>query len=72
MKISIGKHFYMKQDPWKYYVVSFLLDEKSPQVVYKFFGIYKRYWNYEIESVDSFEKRFKCGLYFFSRNIDEN
>ena len=65
--ISNKKSFYMKNDKRKYHIVIILNDKQENQIIYKFFGIHKRYWHYEIESLYSFNSRVHCGLYSFKK-----
>ena len=62
--MKAGDVFYNKNDKRKYYIVAYLLYEKEPQVVYKFYGLNKKFWHYKIESLEIFKVSFECGLYY--------
>jgi hypothetical protein len=62
-EIKVGQCFYIKNDNRKYHIVTILTEEKDPQVVYKFFGIHKKWWHYKLESLYAFGLCAKTGLY---------
>jgi len=49
----------------KCHVVMMLENEENPQVVFKYFGKYKQWWHYEIESMFSFNLCIDNGRYAF-------
>ena len=66
-RMKVGDIFYQKNDRRKYYIVS-ILDEPKKQIVYKFFGIHKQWWHYQIESEYRMNFAFKIGLYSRKRS----
>lgn len=69
MHVEPGLCFYMhmNRDKRKYHVVCILDKEDEPQIVYKYFGIHKRWWHYEIQSLYAFNMYFESGLYSLKR-----
>jgi hypothetical protein len=56
--------FYKKNDKRKYHVVTILDKERTLHIVYKYYGIHKQWWHYEIEPMFSFNSAFRIGLYY--------
>ncbi len=65
-EIKKGLCFYKIKDKRKYHVVE-IIKEPETQVVVKYFGINKKWWHYEIESLYGMELSFETGLYFLKR-----
>lgn len=62
MKAEIGKTFYQKHDPRKYHIVA-IINEPKVQIVYKYFGIHRKYWHYEIIWEYTFNLNFESGYW---------
>lgn len=69
--IAEGMVFYQLNDELKYHIVAILNNEPRVQVVFKYFGINKKWWHYEIESLRAMQSNFECGLYLEKRKKDE-
>jgi len=64
MKFNIGDKFHQKNDKRLYHVVAILEEKPDAQVVYKYFGIHKQWWHYEIKSMDDMITHFDIGLFY--------
>lgn len=60
--IKIGDIFYNEYNK-KCYIVHLLLEEKSPQIIYKWYKEYKKYWQYKIEPLSTFHLGMELGTY---------
>ena len=69
--LKVGDVFYKKYDRNKYHIVA-ILDEPEKQIVYKFYGIHKRWWHYDIKSEYSMNHAFEIGLYSKKRDKERN
>jgi hypothetical protein len=60
-KPKTGDCFFLKNDKRKYQIVA-ILNEPQIQIVYKYFGINKKWWHYEIISFRQFILNFSLGF----------
>jgi hypothetical protein len=58
-----GDVFYKIHDRRKYHIVDIIKDCDRTIVLFKFFGIHKRWWHYQIQHLWSMEDWFKNGIY---------
>jgi hypothetical protein len=68
MKYKSGMIFYKRGDKRKYHIVSIIDEPQDKMIVYKFYGIHKQWWHYEIESKYVMDLSFDSGLYSLHRN----
>lgn len=59
--LNVGETFYYRN--YKYHVVSIINEKPYPQIVYKYYGKYKQWWHYEIESIFSFNDKLHVGIF---------
>ena len=64
---EVGGTYYRRRDSRKYHVIAILDKEDRPQIISKYFGHHKRWWHYEIESLEGFKYSFELGSYSFTR-----
>lgn len=60
-----NKKFTLANHKHLHHIVDIVNDGESKLIVYKYFGIHKRYWFYEVIEDWNFEERVKCGLIKF-------
>lgn len=60
-QIKTGTTFKMNNDRRLYHVCGFVDNDKA--IVWKYYGIYKQWWHYEVDNLDSFIEGVKIGLY---------
>jgi len=62
MVLQVGDVFYDRENR-KHHILAII----EGQIVYKYFGIHKRYWHYEIKDPEDILMRIKHGIYSMNR-----
>jgi len=61
--------FYMKNDRRKYHVVKVITLDNIDFVIYKYYGIHKKWWHYKLERLEDIQERFDIGLYSYKKGV---
>ena len=61
LQVKLGTTFKTGHDRRLYHVCGFADNGKA--IVWKYYGIYKQWWHYEVDNYDNFLECIKIGLY---------